>query len=94
MPWLAGATLLGFGLEFYLALWASPADYQQVETVRIMYVHVPSAATLAGHGGLGTALLLPGDLHAYEGDDAGSAAANLVHRRAPSGVRAAPRRAA
>src|SRR5262245_23544363 len=27
----------------YLALVASPPDYQQKETVRIMYVHVPSA---------------------------------------------------
>jgi heme exporter protein C len=43
MPWLAGATLLGFGVGLYLVLWASPADYQQGETVRIMYVHVPSA---------------------------------------------------
>ena len=27
----------------YLGLFVSPADYQQGETVRIMYVHVPSA---------------------------------------------------
>ena len=27
----------------YLGLFASPADYQQGETVRIMYVHVPAA---------------------------------------------------
>ena len=43
MPWFAwpaGALILG-GL--YFALVASPADYQQGETVRIMYVHVPSA---------------------------------------------------
>lgn len=33
--------LLLWGL--YLALHASPPDYQQGETVRIMYVHVPSA---------------------------------------------------
>lgn len=32
---------LSFGL--YYALFASPADYQQGEFVRIMYVHVPSA---------------------------------------------------
>jgi len=38
---LAAAGLLGTGL--YLALFASPPDYQQGETVRIMYVHVPSA---------------------------------------------------
>ncbi|GEQ97704.1 cytochrome C biogenesis protein CcmC [Iodidimonas gelatinilytica] len=33
--------LLAVGL--YLALVASPADYQQGDTVRIMYIHVPSA---------------------------------------------------
>ncbi len=33
--------LLGWGL--YLALIASPPDYQQSETVRIMYIHVPAA---------------------------------------------------
>lgn len=43
MPWFAwpaGLLILG-GLYFALA--NSPADYQQGETVRIMYVHVPSA---------------------------------------------------
>ncbi|MBM3598411.1 MAG: heme ABC transporter permease [Alphaproteobacteria bacterium] len=42
-PWCVGlgvACLLG-GL--YLGLLRSPADYQQGETVRIMYVHVPAA---------------------------------------------------
>ena len=43
MPWLAGLTALGFAVGLYLALWASPPDYQQGETVRIMYVHVPAA---------------------------------------------------
>jgi len=43
MPWCAGlsAALIGAGIWF--AFIASPADYQQGETVRIMYVHVPSA---------------------------------------------------
>lgn len=35
------AALIGAGL--YFALLDSPVDYQQGETVRIMYVHVPSA---------------------------------------------------
>ncbi|MEQ8827490.1 MAG: heme transporter HemC, partial [Parvibaculum sp.] len=35
------ALLIAAGLWF--ALVASPPDYQQSETVRIMYVHVPSA---------------------------------------------------
>lgn len=43
LPWLAVATLgmLTFGL--LEALWISPADYQQGDAVRIMYVHVPAA---------------------------------------------------
>ena len=42
-PWLwaAAAALLAAGL--YLGLVAAPADYQQGETVRIMFVHVPAA---------------------------------------------------
>ncbi len=43
LPWLAAATLALGGLGLYLALFASPPDYQQGETVRIMYVHVPAA---------------------------------------------------
>lgn len=42
-PWTAAATVLLIGAGLYLGLFASPADYQQGETVRIMYVHVPSA---------------------------------------------------
>ena len=43
MPWFAWpAGLLLFG-GLYFALFASPADYQQGETVRIMYIHVPAA---------------------------------------------------
>jgi ABC-type transport system involved in cytochrome c biogenesis, permease component len=43
MPWIAGFTLCAFGIGLYLALVSSPPDYQQGETVRIMYVHVPCA---------------------------------------------------
>ena len=43
---------LGYGL--YLGLLASPADYQQGETVRIIYIHVPAAwLALFGYVGLG-----------------------------------------
>jgi len=42
-PWLAGATVFLFALGLYLSLLASPADYQQGEAVRIMYIHVPAA---------------------------------------------------
>jgi len=43
MPWAAGLTAICLGLGLWYALFASPPDYQQGETVRIMYVHVPSA---------------------------------------------------
>ena len=42
-PWLIAATVLAFVAGLYLALFQSPADYQQGETVRIMYIHVPAA---------------------------------------------------
>ncbi len=42
-PWAAGVAVVAFIVGLYLALIASPADYQQGETVRIMYVHVPAA---------------------------------------------------
>ena len=42
-PWIAGATVILLAAGLYVGLFASPADYQQGETVRIMYVHVPSA---------------------------------------------------
>ncbi|HEY7689418.1 MAG TPA: heme ABC transporter permease [Dongiaceae bacterium] len=42
-PWTAGLCLLLFAVGLALALFGSPADYQQGETVRIMYVHVPAA---------------------------------------------------
>jgi heme exporter protein C len=39
--WLVTAVLFAFGI--YGAFGPSPADYQQGETVRIMYIHVPAA---------------------------------------------------
>ncbi len=42
-PWTAGVTLILLALGLYFGLFDSPADYQQGESVRIMYVHVPSA---------------------------------------------------
>ncbi|ACA18041.1 heme exporter protein CcmC [Methylobacterium sp. 4-46] len=43
LPWLGGlsAVLLAAGL--YLSFFVAPADYQQGETVRIMFLHVPAA---------------------------------------------------
>ena len=43
LPWVAGlaAAIIGYGL--YLSFFVAPPDYQQGETVRIMFIHVPSA---------------------------------------------------
>ncbi|HEX6978004.1 MAG TPA: heme ABC transporter permease [Alphaproteobacteria bacterium] len=43
LPWSAGLTALLSIVGLWFALVASPPDYQQSETVRIMYVHVPAA---------------------------------------------------
>ena len=43
LPWSAALGLLSGAAGLYLGLFASPADYQQGDTVRIMYVHVPAA---------------------------------------------------
>jgi heme exporter protein C len=43
LPWAAGGAVLFLGFGLWNALFVSPADYQQGETVRIMYVHVPAA---------------------------------------------------
>ena len=44
-PWLGVAGVLAAVLGLYGALVTSPPDYQQGETVRIMYIHVPAAWT-------------------------------------------------
>ncbi len=43
LPWSAAAAVILIAAGLYFALVGSPADYQQGETVRIMYVHVPAA---------------------------------------------------
>ncbi len=42
LPWLALATAALFALGLYLSF-VAPPDYQQGETVKIMYIHVPAA---------------------------------------------------
>lgn len=50
LPWCAGTSVILFAVGLYLALVASPPDYQQGETVRIMFLHVPSAwLAMAGY---------------------------------------------
>ena len=43
LPWATWATAALIALGLYLALFVAPPDYQQGESVRIMFVHVPSA---------------------------------------------------
>lgn len=43
LPWLAAAAAVVIGYGLYLVFAVSPPDYQQGETVKIMYIHVPSA---------------------------------------------------
>ncbi len=43
LPWLSGAAALLLGVGLFAAFFLVPADYQQGETVRIMYIHVPAA---------------------------------------------------
>ena len=42
-PWAMAMTVICLGVGLYFSIFVSPPDYQQSETVRIMYVHVPAA---------------------------------------------------
>ncbi len=43
LPWLVGGAALALGVGLPWALFLSPPDWQQGETVRILHVHVPMA---------------------------------------------------
>lgn len=43
IPWLGGVSAVLFAVGLYMAFFVAPPDYQQGETVRIMFIHVPSA---------------------------------------------------
>ncbi len=43
VPWLAAAAAALAGAGLYLSWFVAPADYQQGQTVRIMFLHVPAA---------------------------------------------------
>ena len=58
LPWLIVATVVLLAVGLYLAFFASPPDYQQGETVRIMYIHVPAAwLSMFGYGVMAVAAL-------------------------------------
>ena len=42
-PWLTAVTLILLGIGLYLTFFVAPPDYQQGETVKIMFIHVPAA---------------------------------------------------
>ena len=43
LPWLVAATIFAFAVGIGQALFLAPDDYQQGATVKIMFIHVPSA---------------------------------------------------
>src|ERR1700746_3238139 len=43
LPWFGWATVVFLAIGLYWSLVVAPADYQQGDTVRIMYIHVPAA---------------------------------------------------
>jgi heme exporter protein C len=43
LPWLTALTLVLLAIGLYLSFFVAPPDYQQGETVKIMFVHVPAA---------------------------------------------------
>ena len=43
LPWLAFVTAATFAVGLYFAWFVAPDDYQQGATVKIMFIHVPSA---------------------------------------------------
>jgi heme exporter protein C len=51
MPWLAGIAVVLIAYAMYQVFFVAPADYQQGETVKIMYIHVPAAwLAMMGYG--------------------------------------------
>ena len=48
LSWLAGAAAVLFAVGLYMAFFVAPPDYQQGDSVRIMYVHVPSVTLAMG----------------------------------------------
>jgi len=43
LPWVCAVAVILLGIGFYWSLFATPPDYQQGQSVKIMFVHVPAA---------------------------------------------------
>jgi heme exporter protein CcmC len=51
LPWLAAVSLILIAYALYLAFFVAPDDYQQGQTVKIMFIHVPAAwLAMMGYG--------------------------------------------
>ncbi|MFQ3595585.1 MAG: cytochrome c biogenesis protein CcsA, partial [Sphingomonadaceae bacterium] len=58
LPWLLAAALAFLAVGLGMGLFVSPQDYLQGESVRIMYVHVPTAwLALGAYLGMAVAAL-------------------------------------
>ncbi len=58
LPWLSAASGILLAAGLYLAFFVAPPDYQQGDSVRIMFIHVPSAwLSMAGYGVMAVAAL-------------------------------------
>ncbi|HVV65812.1 MAG TPA: cytochrome c biogenesis protein, partial [Rhizomicrobium sp.] len=59
LPWLSGAAAALIALGLYHGLVAAPPDYQQGDTVRIMFIHVPAAwVAMMAYGVMAAASLI------------------------------------
>ncbi len=59
LPWLTAAAVLTLGIGLPWGLFFSPPDWQQGETVRILYIHVPMAwLAMGGYAGLAIGSIL------------------------------------
>ncbi|HUO94468.1 MAG TPA: heme ABC transporter permease [Rhizomicrobium sp.] len=59
IPWLAALTAILIGAGLYLGLFVVPPDYQQGDTVKIMFIHVPAALTaMFAYGAIAFASLI------------------------------------
>ena len=48
LPWVKWGALIAFAVGLYWGLVVAPVDYQQGDTVRIMFIHVPAAVLAQG----------------------------------------------
>jgi len=59
LPWLVGASLAVLGLGLVWGLAFAPTDWQQGETVRLLFIHVPMAwLAMGGYAGLAVTSLV------------------------------------